>query len=166
MAKVKDAGPKPRNDAYTGLLAISFLALVGATVLMALDADELGKPPGKLTIDVPGVNAGKAGEALRRDQGKIDTTVPKEDPPMPKPPDPKPADPKPADPKPADPKPADPKPADPKDPKDGMSRAEPGKLPAVPVVELPPVVVPVSVTTPADMGTPPPLSVKPFVPPM
>ena len=36
---------KPRNDAYTGLLAISFLALVGATVLMAMDAKDLGDPP-------------------------------------------------------------------------------------------------------------------------
>ena len=45
---------KPRNDAYTGLLAISFLALLAATVLMALDADSLGKPPDKLQISVPG----------------------------------------------------------------------------------------------------------------
>ena len=143
MAKVKDAGPKPRNDAYTGLLAISFLALVGATVLMALDADELGKPPGKLNIDVPGVNAGKAGEALKRDQGKIDTTVPKDDPPPPKPPDPKPAD-----------------------PKEGMSRIDPSKVPPVPMVVIPTVVVPVSVPTPPDASAPPPLPVKPFVPPM
>ena len=47
---------RPRNDAYTGLLAISFLALVGATALMYMDYDELGKPPEKsvLKIDVPG----------------------------------------------------------------------------------------------------------------
>ena len=64
---------KPRNDAYTGLLAISFLALVGATVLMAMDAKDLGDPPPKLTIDVPGTTAGKAGEGLKRpDAGKIE----------------------------------------------------------------------------------------------
>lgn len=57
---------KPRNDAYTGLLAISFLALVGATVLMAMDADSLGKAPDKLQIAVPGSTPGKAGEGLRR----------------------------------------------------------------------------------------------------
>lgn len=146
MAKTKDAGPKPRNDAYTGLLAISFLALVGATVLMALDADELGKPPAKLSIDVPGVTPGKGGEALKRpDTGKIDTAD------TPKAPDPMPM-----------PKPPDPKPAD---PGMGMRRPEPGRLPAAPVVEVPPVVVPVSATAPADEAAPP-LPVKPFVPPM
>jgi hypothetical protein len=73
----KSAGPKPRNDAYTGLLAISFLALVGATVLMAMDADQLGKPPGKLDIQVPGTTAGKAGEGLKRpDVGKGDPGAP------------------------------------------------------------------------------------------
>ena len=67
MAKTRDAVVvKPRNDAYTGLLAISFLALVGATVLMALDADALGKPPAKLQINVPGTTPGKAGEGLSR----------------------------------------------------------------------------------------------------
>jgi hypothetical protein len=75
-----DADTKPRNDAFTGLLAISFLALVAATVLMAMDADSLGKPPPKLQVDVPGVTAGKAGEPLRRpDTGKekIDVSEPK-----------------------------------------------------------------------------------------
>lgn len=136
MARTVDAGPKPRNDAYTGLLAISFLALVGGTVLMALDADELGKPPAKLAIDVPGVNSGKAGEGLRRtDVGaKIDTT----------------------DPIPAPPKPADPAP--------GMSkRVEPAKLPELAQAEIPGVIVPVKNEEPVEG---PPLPVKPFVPPM
>src|SRR6478736_9060953 len=57
---------KPRNDAYTGLLAISFLALLAAAVLMAMDADSLGKPPDKLQISVPGSTPGKAGEGLKR----------------------------------------------------------------------------------------------------
>ena len=67
MAKTREVVVKPRNDAYTGLLAISFLALVGATVLMALDAQALGDPPPpKLQITVPGTTPGKAGEGLRR----------------------------------------------------------------------------------------------------
>jgi hypothetical protein len=64
---------KPRNDAYTGLLAISFLALVAACVLMALDASALGDPPAKLNVDVPGASAGKATGGLQRpDASKID----------------------------------------------------------------------------------------------
>jgi hypothetical protein len=71
----REANSKPRNDAYTGLLAISFLALVGATVFMVLDAEEVGKAPPALKIDVPGMTPGKAGDPLRRpDTGKIDTT--------------------------------------------------------------------------------------------
>jgi hypothetical protein len=66
MAKTREVAVTPRNDAYTGLLAISFLALVGASVLMYMDADSLGKPPGKLNINVPGATAGKAGEGLTR----------------------------------------------------------------------------------------------------
>lgn len=66
MARTREAAPKPRNDAYTGLLAISFLALVGATVLMAMDADQLGKPPAKLNITVPGSTAGPPGQGLQR----------------------------------------------------------------------------------------------------
>src|SRR5215210_8744818 len=58
---------KPRNDAYTGILAISFLALLAASLLMVLDAQQLGEPPtAKLNIDVPGAMPGKAGEGLRR----------------------------------------------------------------------------------------------------
>ena len=57
---------KPRNDAYTGLLAISFLALVAATVLMAMDAQSMGDPPQKFQVNVPGTTAGKAGEGLKR----------------------------------------------------------------------------------------------------
>lgn len=75
MARTVEASP--RNDAYTGLLAISFLALVAACLLMALDANELGDPPPKLNIDVPGVTPGKAGEGLRRpDAGKVEGGAP------------------------------------------------------------------------------------------
>ena len=48
MAKTKNTGPVARNDAYTGLLALSFLALVGATVLMAMDASDLHLEPASL----------------------------------------------------------------------------------------------------------------------
>ncbi len=46
-----------RNDAYTGLLAISFLAMVGGTVLLYLEYQNYeGKaPPPSPKIDVPGV---------------------------------------------------------------------------------------------------------------
>lgn len=64
MARTVVAVTKPRNDAYTGLLAISLLALVGASVLLFLDKGQLGEPPAKLKIDVPGSTAGKAGETL------------------------------------------------------------------------------------------------------
>jgi hypothetical protein len=75
MAKTTSA--KPRNDAYTGLLAISFLALVGATVLMAMDAEKLGKAPDKLNIQVPGATPGTPGGGLKRpDAGKADPVVP------------------------------------------------------------------------------------------
>ena len=96
MAKTREVEVRPRNDAYTGLLAISFLALVGATVLMAMDSDSLGKPPDKLNIAVPGATPGKAGEGLRRpdigggaapagpgDKGPMGRAEPKELPPLP-----------------------------------------------------------------------------------
>jgi len=46
-----------RNDAYTGFLAISFLAMVGGTVLLYLEFDKYeGKTPPKApVIDVPGI---------------------------------------------------------------------------------------------------------------
>src|SRR5262245_25022023 len=71
MARTIEA--KPRNDAYTGLLAISFVALLAGSVLMFLDAENLGKPPagGKLDVPVPGTSLGKPGEGLQRpDPGK------------------------------------------------------------------------------------------------
>ena len=52
--------PRKRNDAYTGILAVSFLALVGGCVLLYLDleqykdGDKLKKAPDPLKIDVPG----------------------------------------------------------------------------------------------------------------
>ena len=53
--------PKARNDAYTGLLAISFLALVGGCVLLYLDYEQYGDkaPTAVPKIDVPGANPGK-----------------------------------------------------------------------------------------------------------
>jgi hypothetical protein len=126
---------KPRNDAYTGLLAISFLALVAGCLLMLLDAQELGDPPTtKLNIDVPGVTPGKATAGLRRpDAGKIEGA------------------------------PADKGGAP--DAKGGtMGRAEPGRLPDLAAVTVPGVVVPASAEAPADPDGPP-LPVKAFDPP-
>jgi hypothetical protein len=132
---------KPQNDAYTGLLAISFLALVAACVLMALDAKDLGDPPAKLNIDVPGATPGKAGEGLRRpDAGKEIA-----------------------------PAPAGGGGAEGKDKAAPMSmRIEPAKLPdlpELPAIDVPAAVVPVKAEAPADPDAPP-LPVKPFVPPM
>ena len=84
MAKTVEV--KPRNDAYTGLLAISLLALLGGCVLMYLDNEELGKPPGKndLKVDVPGVTKGTgSGLPPRVDPGGGPAPAPM---PMPEPP--------------------------------------------------------------------------------
>lgn len=44
---VREAAPRPKNDAYVGLLFISFLALLTSTVLLFLDYNQYGetKPP-------------------------------------------------------------------------------------------------------------------------
>lgn len=88
MARTRDAGPKPRNDAYTGLLGIALLALVGGCVLMYLDHEELGKVPGKgdLKVDVPGATASKGGTLPPKvDPGGVGAPAP-EPMPMPMPP--------------------------------------------------------------------------------
>lgn len=59
-ATTESTKPVKRNDAYTGLLAISFLALVGASVLMYFELEKYGgippKSPDKMpAVDVPGV---------------------------------------------------------------------------------------------------------------
>jgi len=122
MARSTAAGPKPRNDAYTGLLAISFLALVGAAVLMYLDSEKLGKPPEKLKIDVPGATVGKGGEGLKRpDAGKIDAGPVA---PMPVP--------------------------EPEKKDNGMGKAEPARLPSLPTAVEAPDVRTVKAEEPSD----------------
>lgn len=60
MATDVTVRPRKRNDAYTGLLAVSFLALVGGCVLLYMDleqykdGDKLKTAPDPLKIDVPG----------------------------------------------------------------------------------------------------------------
>jgi hypothetical protein len=128
---------KPRNDAYTGILAISFLALVVACLLMLLDANELGTPPPKLTPDVPGATPGKAGEGLRRPDAAAGAG--------------------------AAPVPGGGGAVDGKEKGGPQSRrSEPDGLPDLP--ELPAVVVPTAAEAPVDPDAPP-LPVKPFVPP-
>jgi hypothetical protein len=145
MARTRDAVVvKPQNDAYTGLLAISFLALVGATALMALDADSLGKPPEKLQINVPGAPAGKAGEGLSRPAvGGAEKG-------------------------PAEKGPAEKGPAE-KGPGGGAgARAEPKELPPLPglaAADGPATVVPVKAESKGDPDAPP-LPPPSFVPPM
>src|SRR5437762_6790654 len=47
----RDTGMRPRNDAYTGLLFISFLALAVSSILLFLDYNQYGgKTPPKLNI--------------------------------------------------------------------------------------------------------------------
>ena len=50
-----ESAPKPRNDAYTGLLFISFVALVTSSILLFLDYNQYGgKTPPKLNIPALG----------------------------------------------------------------------------------------------------------------
>src|SRR5262245_45411085 len=52
---------KPRNDAYTGVLFISLLAMIGACVLLFMDYQEYSAktPPKTLpTIEVPKISTG------------------------------------------------------------------------------------------------------------
>jgi len=177
MAKSSESGPKPRNDAYTGLLAISFLALVGATVLMAMDASDLGTPPAPFKVDAPGIKPGAPGEGLKRtDTTKIDTSPN---------PEPKAPEPKAPEPKGEEPKAPEPKAPEPKGPPGGPPKGNSAELlsntPAVgdlPGVVVPPPIIRVGATEPALIEEPkqlpklggdpldPPLTVKPFIPPM
>lgn len=60
MATTTATKPRKRNDAYTGILAVSFLAMVGGCVLLYFDleqykdGDKLKKAPDPIKIDVPG----------------------------------------------------------------------------------------------------------------
>ncbi len=57
---------KPRNNVYTGILAISLLALVVASGLLYFDMDSIGKPPaGNLNLDVPGGGAAPTKSAAK-----------------------------------------------------------------------------------------------------
>jgi hypothetical protein len=54
---------RPTNDAYTGMLAIALLALIGASVLLYLDYNQYGErnPPAvKKAADVPKQEAPQA----------------------------------------------------------------------------------------------------------
>lgn len=67
MAKTDESVARPRNDAYTGLLAISFLALVGGSVFLYLYAEEMGDPPKDgVKVDVVSGPIGTAGTPLSR----------------------------------------------------------------------------------------------------
>ena len=57
MARTRVVEAKPRNDAYTGFLVASLLVMVVVSIMMYMEVDKLGKPPGKLSIDVPGAKA-------------------------------------------------------------------------------------------------------------
>lgn len=57
--KEKEDDPnRPRNNAYTGMLAITFVALVAASVLMYLDHEDLlGQTVTAPKFDVPAIGA-------------------------------------------------------------------------------------------------------------
>ncbi|MFL5338726.1 MAG: hypothetical protein ACJ8F7_01050 [Gemmataceae bacterium] len=54
--RTRYVAPKARNDAYTGLLFISFLALVVSSILLFLDYNQYGSatPP---KVSIPGASA-------------------------------------------------------------------------------------------------------------
>jgi hypothetical protein len=60
---------KPQNDAYTGILFISLLALIGACVLLYLDYEQYGQrtPPKAPQLEPPGKSLEKA---------PVSTTIP------------------------------------------------------------------------------------------
>src|SRR5262249_20205836 len=50
----RDTGPRPKNDAYTGLLVIALLAMITSCVLWYVDFDSYGKTaPPKVNIPAP-----------------------------------------------------------------------------------------------------------------
>ncbi len=182
-----------RNDAYTGILAISFLAMTGATVLLYLEYQNYeGKAPPKATpIEVPGAQLRaipKTGDAPPPPPPKMDDTMPPPAPPkegaMMRPPQPRetptpfllPATVK------VDALPAVPvgKPSAAIQPVEAGSEAHQGGVIAIPdVVPTSSVVVPAVVTEPAkpaprpagpapepNLSDDPPLPAKRFVPPM
>ena len=54
----------PRNNVYTGMLAMALLAMVAVAAVMYFDWDGMGKPPaGKLSVDVPGAGGGPGTKA-------------------------------------------------------------------------------------------------------
>lgn len=61
--------PKPQNDAYTGILFISLLALIGACALLYMDYDQYGArtPPKGTQLETPNKSI---------DKGTISPTIP------------------------------------------------------------------------------------------
>ena len=77
--KYEEVTAKPTNDAYTGMLAISFVALLVGCALLYLDYDQYSnKVPDKLNVnvksrpapDVAGKPAPKEGEKKEGEEGK------------------------------------------------------------------------------------------------
>jgi hypothetical protein len=173
MAKSQSADQsvaRPRNDAYTGLLAISFLALVGACVLLYLEYDSYGgqNPPPVPNIDVPGAKLGKFAipdrakkeePAQPKDEMAKDMPMMKDEPPkdMPAPKDEPPKD----------------MPAPPKDAGMNMSRNKgpaKGAVTAASIPMIPPAITPLDIppkpapVNPATAATIPVPSRTPMVP--
>ncbi len=50
--KTTAAGPKPRNDAYTAMLFVTFVAIVVGCALMYLETSEYGETPPPATANL------------------------------------------------------------------------------------------------------------------
>ena len=81
MAKIKDT-PKPGNDVYTGLLALSLVAMIIGCVLLALDLNsyETRTPPPLPRLEVPGAVKTTAAPATPRAETKEKEAPPAEAP--------------------------------------------------------------------------------------
>jgi hypothetical protein len=82
-----EEGPKPRNDAYTGLLAISFFAMLAACLLLLVDwygYEGQENPAKKVLKALPPVKPVPVAGAPAKDGGEAVKPAPK---PAPKPPE-------------------------------------------------------------------------------
>ena len=57
VTRSRPATVKPRNDIYTGLLAISFLALLTSAILLFLDSQQYGSTKAPTALKLPAPSA-------------------------------------------------------------------------------------------------------------
>lgn len=82
----RESAPKPKNDAYTGLLLIALLAMITSCALLYFDFDSYGKtPPPKVQLPAPGSSTATPVPTSNPDGG---AAAPMGDTPMTPPPEP------------------------------------------------------------------------------